>query len=870
MSFLDNFFSKTNKYDKVITKINSLEPEISKLSNDELKSSSLELRENITLKNFSLEDALPKAFTLVRESAKRNLNQRHYDVQLLGGIALFNGHITQMATGEGKTLSATCPAYLHALSGKSSHIITVNDYLAQRDAVWMGQVYYSLGLSTSCIIHDSAYIYDPTYIKGENKEDVENPDQESSALLDKERDTTGSFRVQKEYLRPISRKEAYQADIVYGTNNEFGFDYLRDNLAYSKSSQVQKDHYFAIIDEVDSILIDEARTPLIISAPDTQAAEYYKIFAKIVSQLENEKDYIINEKDRYVQATEEGIEKVEKILGIDNIYGGQNVKMVHYLEESLKAKGLFSKDRHYVVKDGEIIIVDEFTGRLMYGRRYSGGLHQAIEAKEGIRVQEESKTYAQITIQNYFRLYERISGMTGTAATSSEEFNKVYNLDVVTIPTNKPGNRKDLQDLIYKNKESKYKAIVQEVKKRSELGQPILIGTTSIDENELLSTHFSKAGIRYEVLNAKNHEREAEIIAQAGRKGAVTLATNMAGRGVDIILGGNPQDKLEAEEIKNFGGLFVLGTQRNDARRIDNQLRGRSGRQGDPGQTHFFLSLEGDLMRIFGGEKIQNLMTRFNLPDDVPIESSLVMKIVNEAQKKVEGMNFDVRKHLLEYDDVLNKQRSAIYRRRQNILEKIEIGETKEILTEITLNVLKNSLPIYLGLLAQRGESEEVSSVTEKEAMEKVMELVGLLNKDEKISEEDAQNISEGKSPEILISKIDSALQDPQIGQKMLASLDIFWTNHLENLEALQESVRMRAYGQKDPLVEYKRESYQMFKDLIANAENWVVSNVFQKQEVKTQNFSTPSTPKSEHGDIGRNDPCWCKSGKKYKKCHGR
>jgi preprotein translocase subunit SecA len=843
MSFLEKIFSPLSRYRKIVQLINSLEKGIVALGDDDLKKESIKLKEEIQAAKITLDDALPKAFALVREAAKRNLGQRHYDVQLIGGIVLFEGKIAEMATGEGKTLAATAPAYLHALTGKGVHIITVNDYLAQRDAVWMGQIYNSLGLSVGCIVHDAAFLYDPLYTNQDNKYE--------SVLLDKERDTTGSFRVQKEYLKPVPRKVAYQADIVYGTNHEFGFDYLRDNLAYSTSQQVQRKPYFAIIDEVDSILIDEARTPLIISAPDTQAALYYKLFAKIVSNLEKDKDYIVDEKARVVQITDEGINKVEKMLNIKNLYDIQNIQLVHYLDESLKAKALFFKDRHYVVKNGEVIIVDEFTGRLMFGRRYSGGLHQAIEAKEGVAVKEEQKVYAQITIQNYFKLYEKISGMTGTAATSAEEFHKVYGLDVVKIPTNKPSQRKDWPDLVFKNLEAKYKAIVKDVKERQNKGQPVLIGTTSIDENQTLSSYLINAGIKHEVLNAKNHEREGEIIAQAGKLGAVTLATNMAGRGVDIILGGNPQDPLEAQKVRELGGLYVIGTQRNEARRIDNQLRGRAGRQGDPGETRFYLSLEDDILRIFGGPKIQSLMTTLKLPDDFPIESTLVNRVVEEAQKKVEGINFDIRKHLLDYDTVLNKQRQTVYKRRQNFMELIEEQKTDLILEEIVLDVLSKK-----------------SQILSKEEFQEWLSSVNIANN---LSDKDFQEIKEGKLPLDIVQKISQAAKNQETGTKILASIDIFWTNHLENLEALLESVRMRAYGQKDPLVEYKRESFELFKGLIDSANEWVVSNVFKNNTVsKEEKKFNQNLSNNKELKIGRNDPCWCGSGKKFKKCHGK
>jgi preprotein translocase subunit SecA len=886
MSILDKIFSPVNKYRGTIEEINALEKGVVMLSDHQLKEKSALLKKNIREENLSVDEHLNEAFALVRETAKRVLKQRHYDVQLIGGIVLSKGNIAEMATGEGKTLAATAPAYLHGLTGKGVHIITVNDYLAQRDAVWMGQIYDFLGLSVSCIVHDQAFIYDSQY-NSSNRNDVEFGQHESassqgeSALLDKERDTTGSFRVQKEYLRPISRKDAYLADIVYGTNQEFGFDYLRDNLAYSSAQQVQRKPYYAIIDEVDSILIDEARTPLIISAPDTQAAEYYKMFARLVLSLDKEKDYILDEKARVVQITDEGIGKVEKLLSIDNLYDSTNLRLVHYLEESLKAKALFSKDRHYVVKNGEIIIVDEFTGRLMPGRRYSGGLHQAIEAKEGVAVQDEQKTFAQITIQNYFRLYERISGMTGTAATSSEEFNKVYGLDVVIIPTNKPSVRNDHSDYIFKSKEAKYRAVVKEVKERSQKGQPVLLGTTSIDENQLLSSYFSNAGITHEVLNAKNHEREGEIIAQAGRTGAVTLATNMAGRGVDIILGGNPPSIEAGQKIKDFGGLYVIGTQKNEARRVDNQLRGRSGRQGDPGETQFFLSLEDDLLRIFGGDKIKSLMTSLKLPEDQPIESGIVGKVVNEAQKKVEGINFDIRKHLLEYDTVLNKQRQTVYKRRQNVMDGVESGKTEEILKEIVSNNL-------VRVVAQM-QAMNVEGSQEKESpLLNYLLGVKLINNKEDLSSEDTENILQGQLPDKIIQKIEEASKDIQTGLRILASIDIYWTNHLENLEALMEAVRMRAYGQKDPLVEYKRESFDMFRGLIANSEDWVVANVFQQTRIntdKTVRIDTDNNPyksvsnnqyesaSNKSAKVGRNDPCPCgainpQTGQRYKYKH--
>lgn len=887
-AFFGNLFSPLSRLRKQADDINKIEAVFSPLSSEDFRKKSEELKTRIRQKEAVVSEILPEAFALVREAARRTLSQRHFDVQLMGGIALFEGSIIEMGTGEGKTLAATAPAYLHALSGESAHIITVNDYLAMRDAVWMGQIFHLLGVSTSCIAHNAAYIYDSAYThkESQNTEGEAEARVGESALLDEERDATGSFRIQREYLKPISRKEAYEADIVYGTNHEFGFDYLRDNLAYAKNSQVQRGHSFAIIDEADSILIDEARTPLIISAPDTQAAEYYKIFSRIAATLKKEEDFIPDEKARLVQITDAGISKVEKALGVENLYDPQNARMVHYLEECLKAHALFSRDRHYVIKNGEVVIVDEFTGRLMHGRRYSGGLHQAIEAKEGVKVQEEARTFAQITIQNYFRLYKKISGMTGTAKTSSEEFHKVYGLEVMEIPPHRPRVRKDLSDLIFKSKEIKYGALEKRVKEAVDRGQPVLLGTTSIDENELLSARFSRAGIRHEILNAKNHEREAEIIAQAGKSGAVMLATNMAGRGVDIILGGNPQDPLDAQKVRDVGGLLVLGTQRNEARRIDNQLRGRSGRQGDPGETQFFLSLEDDLLRIFGGDRVKSLMTRFNLPEDMPIESSMVMKVVEEAQKKVEGINFDIRKHLLEYDDVLNRQRKAMYKKRQNILERLERGELKGVVGEITLSALSAQYREFSRI--SEGEPIRQNLGKDEDGFSSWLFSVRLLDDKNEVISKGMIDLEEGKTPEFVERKIEEAIKDPQCGLKILASLDLFWTNHLENLEALAESVRMRAYGQKDPLVEYKRESFDMFKTLIINAELWVVANIFKQTQTNANNArpnvggssrrfesNQPQSAISSKAErANRNDPCPCgainpNTGKvyKYKRC---
>ncbi len=775
-----SLFDPLKAYKKRVLEINALETELKGLPDSGLAAESAALRKRAQAGE-SLTALLPRAFALIREASLRTLKQRHYDVQLIGGMVLHDGKIAEMATGEGKTLVGTCPAYLNALSGKGVHLVTVNDYLAKRDAIWMGQVYYLLGISVAIIAHDSAYAYDP-HFKAEKE-------------VDEIRDAEGSFRIEEDYLRPISRKEAYAADITYGTNHEFGFDYLRDNLAYAKNSQVQRGYHYAIIDEVDSILIDEARTPLIISAPDSESSEYYKTFSRIVAGLIRGEDYMVDEKIKAVDITQDGIDKVEKALGITDLYAPENLRLVHYLQETLRAYGLFKLDKDYVVKDGEIVIVDQFTGRLMHGRRFSGGLHQAIEAKEGVKVQQESRTYAEVSIQNYFRMYKKLAGMTGTAQTSAEEFDKVYKLEAVTVPTHRPRQRKDAVDLIYKNLDAKFTAVVAEIKRRHELGQPVLVGTAAIEKNELLSRLLSKAGIPHEMLNAKNHEREGMIVAQAGRKGAVTVATNMAGRGVDIILGGNPPKADEAAAIKALGGLHVIGTERHEARRIDNQLRGRAGRQGDEGSSQFFMSLEDDLLRVFGGDRLKGMMEKMDMPADMPIESRIVGKVIEQAQMKVEGFNFDARKHLLEYDDVLNKQRTAVYAKREALL----------------------------------------------------------------------------------------AAQAPV---QALYFLDMLWMSHLEDMESLRDSVRLRAYGQRDPLVEYRREAHLLYQQLLAQFEEWMKEN---EERLKAaaeaakvaptavaSPLAIPAVPAvKQYEGTGRNDACPC--GKKdaggnpvkYKKCHG-
>ena len=827
-NLIEKFLSGKGKYNNFVEEINRLEPETEKLSAQELKEKSNELKKAIGNSEKSLDDfdVICRAFALAREAAKKTLGQRHFDVQLIGGLVLHQGKIAEMLTGEGKTLAATLPAYLNALSGKGVHIITVNDYLARRDAIWMGQIYDFLGLKVSCLVHDGAYLYDPNYKTDKNQTNSSQPQSnDNKENLDKERDTLGGFKVFSEFLRPISRREAYLADIVYGTNHEFGFDYLRDNLVLSLADQAQRPLNYAIIDEVDSILIDEARTPLIIASPDTQSSQYYKVLARIIESLKPEEDYLVDEKKRSVTIAQEGIDKVEKILKIKNLYGPENFHLVHYLEVSLKAKALYRRDKHYLVKNGEVIIIDEFTGHLMYDRRYSGGLHQAIEAKEwlndkSVEVQLESRTLAQITIQNYFRLYKKISGMTGTAQTSAEEFHKVYNLEVISVPPNKIMIRKDYSDVIYKTREAKYKATIEEIKKHHVEGRPILVGTPSTDQNEFFSNLLRQSGIPHEVLNAKNNEREGAIIAQAGKLKAVTVATNRAGRGVDIVLGGNPADPQEAEKVKNLGGLFIIGTERHEARRIDNQLRGRAGRQGDPGSSQFFLSLEDDLLRIFGGDKIKSLMEGFKLPEDIPIESGLISNVVNQAQSKIEGLNFDIRRHLLDFDDVLNKQRAFIYGQRQKILIAIEKGNFQSLFKEIT-------------------------------------------GKD--LTDEEKTKLS----PEL----------ETFLGQQILRIMDLLWMENLENLESLREAVNLRAYGQHEPIVEYRQESYRLFKEFQGNFQNLVLDitcKILANPVVITPNAPAQNQAAEPPRKIGRNDPCWCEAKKpdgtpiKYKYCHGK
>lgn len=747
MSFLDRFFGNTYESElkhtrPLVDEVTGKEVEVSGLSDTDLTERTTTFRARLKAGE-TLDDLLPDAFATVREVAKRTLGERHYDVQVLGGILLHRGKITEMRTGEGKTLVGTLPTYLNALAEKGVHVVTVNDYLARRDAVWMGQIYAALGMSVGVINSGTSYLYDFGH-----KE------------LDEERDTDGSFKVVYEFLRPCSRKEAYEADITYGTNSEFGFDYLRDNIEYEVENLRQRGHHFAIIDEIDSILIDEARTPLIISVPKEESEDLYRTFARIATRLHREEHFTVDEKLKSATLTDAGIEAAEQALGVENIYTERGIKYVHHLETAVRAKALYTKDKEYVVRGDEVVIVDEFTGRLQPGRRWSDGLHQAIEAKEGVRIQKESRTFASITYQNYFRMYEKLGGMTGTALSSSEEFFSVYKLEVVPVPTHRDTQRIDGNDLIFQTEKGKGSAIARKIKDVSQTGQPVLVGTASIEKNEELSELLSKEGVTHEMLNAKNHEREGEIIASAGEKGKVTLATNMAGRGVDIKLGGIHASEEERTEVRDLGGLFVLGTERHEARRIDDQLRGRSGRQGDPGETQFFVSMEDSLMRVFASDTVKNMMGRFGIPEDQPVENKMITRSLESAQKKIEGFNFDARKQVLAYDDVLNKQRQSIYERRRKLL----LGDEKEVES-------------FLGEVT--AVHPEVAKAIEK--------------KQKEFGEERFYDLAR---------------------RLILQVADTLFVEHLELMDYTRRSVTLRAYGQRDPLLEYRKEGNRLFKEM--------------------------------------------------------
>jgi len=872
MSFLSKIFGDPNnkeieKLSDQIQRINQLERELESYDQAKLRQQTTALKNKLkdsgTSKKTVMLEILSLAFAMVREASKRALGQRHFDVQLIGGLTLHQGKIAEMKTGEGKTLAATLPAFLNALTGEGVHIVTINDYLARRDAEWMGRIYNYLGLTVGCLQHESAFKFSSFSDSNLNRTKIEQTEMG---------DQTGSE------LAPCSRREAYGCDITYGTNNEFGFDYLRDNMVPRIDLKVQRGHFFAIVDEVDSILIDEARTPLIISAPDTESTDKYYQFAKLINQLTENEDFNIDEKLKTSTLTEAGIAKLEKILGLKNIYEEAGLETVHHLEQALRAKTLFKLDRDYVVKSEQVIIVDEFTGRLMPGRRFSEGLHQALEAKEGVEVQRESKTLATITLQNYFRMYKKLAGMTGTAATEAEEFSKIYNLDVITVPTNKPMIRRDLNDVIFKTGTGKFKAAVREIKKRYQTGQPILVGTISVEKSELLSEFLRREGVKHEVLNAKNHEREAKIIAQAGQRAAVTIATNMAGRGTDIVLG---------EGVAKIGGLHVLGTERHEARRIDNQLRGRSGRQGDQGSSQFFVSLEDDLMRIFGSGRTKAIMDRLGLPDDQPIEHKIISRSLEAAQKKVEGNNFDIRKHLVEYDDVLNKHREIIYQKRDKVLT----GDSrKQLMTMFAKEFEELMVEHTMGDKENNWNIKEIIETTK--AMGLVADEANLKDKLEKIAatakgqitsvQARTQAVKYLMSEVVLVykkrlSEYGQAVLDSLVKAILLRSIDLQWMQHLNTMEFLRQSVRMQAYAQKDPLVEYKKQSFDSFQSLLRSIEREVVNTIF-KVQVAVGNQPLPNQAGNSAGNnqikkrikTGRNEPCPCGSDKKYKKCHGK
>jgi preprotein translocase subunit SecA len=840
-----------------VAEITELEPLIEKLAPEELKAKTAEFRERLA-NGEQLDDVLVEAFAVVREASRRTIGLRPFDVQLVGGIVLHNGTIAEMKTGEGKTLVAVLPLYLNALEGKGAHLITVNDYLARRDAGWNAPIYHALGMSVAVIGHEMSLVYDPDYL------DETHPDP----------------RLQ--HLRPVTRAEAYQADITYGTNSEFGFDYLRDNMAVDLSQCVQRGLNFAIVDEVDSILIDEARTPLIISGQAQESTEKYYQYAKLIPRLATE-DFTVDEKTKSAALTEEGIAKIERWTGIKNVYELEHVDEAHQINQALKAYTLYKRDRDYLVKDGEVIIVDEFTGRQQPGRRWADGLHQAVEAKEGVKVQQETQTLATITYQNYFRLYTKLAGMTGTAVTEAEEFDKIYKLQVVVIPTHRPMIREDHPDLIYKTEDAKFNAVAAEIHEVASAGRPVLVGTVSVEKSERLARLLEKRGVRHEVLNAKQHEREALIVANAGQPGAVTIATNMAGRGTDIVLG---------EGVAKGGGLHIVGTERHESRRIDNQLRGRSGRQGDPGSSRFFLALDDDLMRIFGGDRIKGMMNMLRVADDEPIESRLVSKQIEGAQTKVEGHNFDARRYLVEYDDVMNKQREIIYGERRKVLEGVDLRElvlswVRKVVEDAVNERCESRHPDNWdleGLVSQLGLVFPLPPFTElpadefgetKEAVvERLMQY--------------AETVYEAKEAEMtapMMRKVEQFV--------VLKTIDSKWISYLTMMEHFKEGIGLRAFGQKDPLVEYKNEAFQAFQELLNDIQFDIASTVFRVQLVNEPPKPPPpprqvmgptravepmaasgnggtNPAQQPAGKIGRNDPCYCGSGKKYKKCHGR
>ena len=852
-----------SKLQPIVEEINSWESNTEALSDQELKSKTDQFRDRLG-DGETVDDLLPEAFAVVREAAKRALGQRHYDVQLIGGIVLHQGKIAEMRTGEGKTLVATLPAYLNSLTSEGVHIVTVNDYLAKRDAEWMGAVYFKLGISVGALQNNSALIL-----------------QESRS----------GYK-----LTEVERIEAYNADITYGTNNEFGFDFLRDNMADTGDRRVQDSRKFAIVDEVDNILIDEARTPLIISGPSQQNPNEYVKFARIAPGLHEDEDYTIDEKLRAVSLSVAGIEKIEKLLKVDNLYDVDNFGQVHFVENAVRAQILYQRDREYVVRNGEVIIVDEFTGRLMEGRRYSDGLHQAIEAKEKVSVQRESVTYATITLQNYFRLYTKLSGMTGTASTEAEEFWKIYKLEVVSIPTNQPVMRMDQQDLIYQDQKSKYSAVVKDIEKRIAIGQPILVGTTDIDRSEIISGLLKRKGIKHEILNAKQHEREASIIAQAGRPGAVTVATNMAGRGTDIVLGGSPDDTdqdtsewlARHNQVIDAGGLCIIGTERHEARRIDNQLRGRAGRQGDPGETRFFVALDDDLVRRFGGDRIQSIMSWAGMDEETPIENNMISKSIENAQVKVEAYHFDMRKHLVEYDDVVNTHRDVIYTQRDKVIDGVDLSsQIKDMIVSECEAVVLDCMP---GSVSENWDVPRMLS-----------ELGGLIPLTETLQSEEAIALSgPDKYLEDILTHLDGIYRsfEGTLGPDncreierflMLRSIDANWVQHLTSMENLRQGIGLQAVGQRDPLVMYRKEGHEMFQGLQQRIQDDVSHTIFRTGAAPVDGNSSRSKPPTKRGPkrsamvtsagpssakrtgtkVGRNQQCPCGSGKKFKRCCG-
>lgn len=828
LGFLKKFFDENDKeikkLSKIVDTINGLESQIEKLSDEALKEKTNEFKQKLE-QGQTLDDILPEAFAVVREASKRVLGMRHFDVQMIGGIVLHQGRNAEMKTGEGKTLVATLPAYLNALAGKGVHVITVNDYLARRDSEWMGQLYTFLGLSVGLIVHGLDF---------------------------------------------DERRTAYAADITYGTNNEFGFDYLRDNMVFHAEHMVQRALHYTIIDEVDSILIDEARTPLIISGAADKPTELYQRVARVIPKLRAEEDYTIDEKANVVTLTDAGVQKVESLLGVNNLYDNENIEVSHHVNNALRAHTLMHKDKDYVVKDDEVIIVDEFTGRLMFGRRYSEGLHQAIEAKEGVKIERESQTLATITFQNYFRMYRKLAGMTGTAKTEEEEFRNIYGLDVVVIPTNKPLARNDMQDVVYRSIKGKYDAVVNEIAARHQTGQPILVGTISIERSEYLSKMLKQKGVNHQVLNAKYHEQEAEIVSQAGQPSMVTIATNMAGRGTDIILG---------EGVRDLGGLHIIGTERHESRRIDNQLRGRAGRQGDPGSTQFYISLEDDIMRLFGSENIMGIMDKLGMDDDMPIENAIITKSIENAQKKVEGRNFDIRKHVLQYDDVMNQQREVIYKQRRDVLSGENVYES--VISMIT-SMVDRTVERFSGE-SQFPEEWDLNS------------LLALAEQsflpDHKVTPEQLRTMTKEEVVELLKEKALAKYQqrEEELGAENLRELerlvilkvvDAKWMDHLDAMDQLRQGIGLRAYGQRDPLIEYKFEGYDMFNQMIEDIQEEVIRylyrvTVMERPEERTdivENKYENDAPKTpvRSDKIGRNDDCPCGSGKKYKKCCGK